>query len=362
MDMRTPGNRSTFRVPRRQVRVTGTPIQPRSSVRGGLIEATCTSTPLQPQNNSVIAPSITTFNNAQVHSVSHAYPRINVYEHVDQTLFLDPGNYELHQITKPAMLLRDALQAAFQMMRTNRVTSISKPQMEQLQMLFDFLIASAHTASAETLTKQYSSNSRTKSPDRSLSVRKYRYPKFQKQPITSRSIETKSLPYLEKENMNLETIVGSVRAKILSARSFVNSKTLAFIFEYCGNEVLGLSPFVVDYVSHELTSRFQRVSGQQLSNPGLNPSHAKLLTLITNSPVSAEPLRSPTTIMSSAPVGAATPTPSRLAEEAAYGKLPFDRFALVMPIPYSRVEKFLPISVGSLGLFEGSRGRPETMG
>jgi hypothetical protein len=78
-----------------------------------------------------------------------------VYEQEDQTLHLDTGSFALHHLTKALMLLQETLIAPFDSARTNRLTKISGPQVEHLHMLFDFLLASAHAASADCVMKKY---------------------------------------------------------------------------------------------------------------------------------------------------------------------------------------------------------------
>lgn len=68
--------------------------------------------------------------------------------------------------------------------------------------------------------------------------------------------------------MKLDTVVGSVDAKLLSARSILDSDTIAFKLRYHGNAKLKVSPFAVDFVSPQSGVRY-----------GLYPSTSELLVL-----------------------------------------------------------------------------------
>jgi hypothetical protein len=209
----------------------------------------------------VITRSTADFTDPHLSFVSYSRLKINIYEQADQSLFLDTGNHALDQITKPAVFLRDSLIASLNAMRTNRIASISEAQAEHLQMLFDFLVASAHTASVDSITKQYSNSSGTKLLDRSFPTSESKGMIVQRGGTSSSSIVEAFLPAsLEEISMTLNTVAGTVKAKILSARSYTDATTLAITFEYLGDTSLGLSAFAVDYMSHELVSCFHVVS------------------------------------------------------------------------------------------------------
>lgn len=168
-------------------------------------------------------------------------------------VFFDTGNYTLRQITKPALLLRDSLFRSFQAMHINHVVSISKAQLEHLQVLFELFLASAHTESAEAIIEKYGDTSRAKLLDRGLPAKKCE--DTQRRDIQSSTIAKRSLPtYLQVTDMTLDTNVGSVKGTVCSARSCIDSTTLAFTFEYLGDKSLGLSPFTVQFMAHEVTS------------------------------------------------------------------------------------------------------------
>ncbi|PVI04943.1 hypothetical protein DM02DRAFT_668655 [Periconia macrospinosa] len=252
-----PSSRPIFRVPRRQPRATGTQIQLRSSPQRSLVEADCTPTRLSRRKDDVITPGTADFNGTHLPFIKYNCPKIKVYEQADRTLVLDTDNYALHQVTKPAMLLRDSLIASFETMRTNRVLRISETELGHLQMLFDFLVASAHTASAESIMKNYANSSGSKTLDGVFPASKCKGAIFQRRGIGSDGIKKRSLStYLEEKSMTLNTDVGSVKAKILSARSYTDSTTLAITFEFLAGSTLGLSPFAVYFMSHELQDYF----------------------------------------------------------------------------------------------------------
>ena len=151
------------------------------------------------------------------------------------------------------MFLRDSLVASFNAIHTNPYVSISEVQTKHLEMLFDFLIASAHTASVETILKKYGIGSGTKLLDQRFPVSMYEDTVVQKRGISSSSMAKGSLPaYPEEKSLTLDTNMGSVKVKILSARTRTDSATLAFTFEYLGDANLGLSPYAVHYMSHAL--------------------------------------------------------------------------------------------------------------
>lgn len=186
-------------------------------------------------------------------STGNSCPKINISERADRTLVLDTGNYALDEITKPAMLLRDRLVDSLDAKRTGANVAISEPQAGHLQMLIDFLVVSAHTASAEALMKRYGYGSETKLLDRGSPSLKIKSPMIRKEQPDYRSITEESMPvYVEKKSMTLDTRIGSVRATILSARTSTDSTTLVFTFEYAGDPGLGLSSFAVNFMSHTL--------------------------------------------------------------------------------------------------------------
>ncbi|CAO2658641.1 Nn.00g063640.m01.CDS01 [Neocucurbitaria sp. VM-36] len=280
LSARPPSSRALFRVQRRQVRVSSTPIPPRSNAQNSLIIAASTSHPVQFRQNEVVRPNSVIFNDPRISSFSHAYPRVNIFEQEDQTLIVDTGNYGLHQITKSVLILRDSLIESLSTMRTKGATGISEPQIEQLQMLFDSLIASAHTASAEAIAKKYGSMSLVKLLDGNSTVSKSKGNIIRKRDNDPISITKGSLPiYLEEKAMKLDTTLGSVDAKLLSARSIVASTTIEFNFWYYGNAQLSLSPFAVHFKSPLLSNK----CGFDLVRSGLPGLVASFLpTVITS--------------------------------------------------------------------------------
>jgi hypothetical protein len=242
-------------------------IQSQSSSQSSLVKADCTPIRLDARKDSVITRSTADFTDPHLSFASYSRLKINIYEQADQSLFLDTGNYTLDQITKPAVFLRDSLIASLNAMRTNGTASISEAQVEHLQMLFDFLVASAHTASVGSIKKQYNISSETKVLDRSFPTSESKGITVQKGSTYSSSIMEASLPTsLQEMSMTLNTVAGTVKAKILSARSYTDATTLAITFVYFGDARLGLSAFVVDFMSHELVSCFHRYFLSSLNN------------------------------------------------------------------------------------------------
>ncbi|KAF1843155.1 uncharacterized protein K460DRAFT_418272 [Cucurbitaria berberidis CBS 394.84] len=254
----SPSNKSTVRVRRRQVRVTRAPIQSRNYARGDITKASYASTPLQRRKNGVIIPHAAVVDEPYILPAGYICPKINVVQQEDQTLFIDTGNYDLYQFTKPASLLRDFLAAAFHKMRASHFFSISDSQLEHLEMLLDCLVASAHTASAQNIAEKYDNCSKLKSLKQSHPIRKYKDARFRQRSMDSSSSMNRSLPfYPQEKKFKLDTIIGFVQASILSARSFRSSRTLAVVLQYYGNEALNLLPFAVEFASYELMNYLQ---------------------------------------------------------------------------------------------------------
>lgn len=102
--------------------------------------------------------------------------------------------------------------------------------MQQLQLLFDTLLASAHYASAEAIMHNCRSISRKKWNNQSRNCIK-----------TPHSDAMDSFPvWTEERLLKLDTSMGSVHASILCTRSVLAFKTLAIEFHYGGNERLKL--------------------------------------------------------------------------------------------------------------------------
>lgn len=181
-------------------------------------------------------------------SIGNPFPKINVSEQADGTLILDAGNYALDQITKPAMLLRDLLVDSLSVSFTHGAVAVSEHQAAHSRMLIDFLVASAHTASAEALMKRYGNGSWTQLLKRGSSGRKFKDPAVRRQALGFGEAPV----YLEKKDVTVDTRIGSVEATIVSARTRAGSTTLVFTFEYAGDPGLGLSPFAVHFMSHAL--------------------------------------------------------------------------------------------------------------
>ncbi|KAJ4365146.1 hypothetical protein N0V83_008764 [Neocucurbitaria cava] len=183
---------------------------------------------------------------------SHSYPKVNIFEQEDRTLVIDTGNYDLDQITKSALLLRDPLINSLSRMRTMAAIGINKPQLEHLLTIFDLLIASAHTASAEAIAKKHGSIASVEPLDRRSTASRSKDLTIRRKDKEFTEIPKKYFPmFLEEKTMKLGTIVGSVDAKLLSARSIIESKIIGFKLSYHGNAKLKLSPFSVQLFSSQ---------------------------------------------------------------------------------------------------------------
>ncbi|KAF2874253.1 hypothetical protein BDV95DRAFT_604441 [Massariosphaeria phaeospora] len=206
---------------------------------------------LRGEKESATMPCISAFDDPRYPSSSQGFPRLVVYEQADQTLVLDTGNYALNEITKPAILLQDSLIAALDTMHTAHISGISKTSIKKLEQLFDFVVASAHTASADIIARKYSDSAHAKELVQGCSCKD----------VSKKQTRKTGLAICIEENcIELDTTVGSVNAKLLSGRTNVYSELLAFKFQYCGNAVLNLSPFAVDFVSYKRTSLFTTIS------------------------------------------------------------------------------------------------------
>jgi hypothetical protein len=190
-------------------------------------------------------------------STKYTYPKVHIYEQADQTLILDTGNYALHEITKATMLLQDSLRTSFDAMRTNCSISISKAQVKNLQMLFDLVLASALTASADRVMHNYTSSSTNMLPGQSLPTNQHKRTIVGRQIMSTSSTAQKASIYLRTQNMVLDTGVGSVEVEVLSAWSGTAPITLALTFEYLGYAHLGVSPFSVCFMSNKIERLFR---------------------------------------------------------------------------------------------------------
>lgn len=132
---------------------------------------------------------------------------------------------------------------------------ISKAQVECLQTLLDFLVASACTTSIETIMRKHISGAGTGIGHGYFPAGKCKTVAIQRRDILSSAAARRSIPMsLDEQSMTLDTNAGSIYAKILSARSYNGSLTLAFTFGYIGYAKLGLSPFVVHFMSSLLST------------------------------------------------------------------------------------------------------------
>jgi hypothetical protein len=184
-------------------------------------------------------------------------PNIKIYEQADQTLAFDTGNYTLYQFTKPAMLLQDALTTSFERLKNKSSINISEAQLGHLQKLFDLLVASAHTASADHIMQRHGASSKAKRYSQTFPSNIFgsKNPNVRRQGAKLSSISRNPVStYLEEKHLSLDTDVGSVSAKVLIARCYGESRTLAFAFEYTSQAALRLSPFATDIMAHELDS------------------------------------------------------------------------------------------------------------
>ena len=84
--------RAIFRVPRRRVRVTHTPIESQSS-SCDLVKTGGTASRISHRKSSMITPDASNCNGSNLPPTSYTRPKINIYEQADQALFLDTGNY-----------------------------------------------------------------------------------------------------------------------------------------------------------------------------------------------------------------------------------------------------------------------------
>jgi hypothetical protein len=243
-----------FKFPNRQASVAGVQLHPRIRPRKRLPRSQSNSSPL----DHPITPGIVLFNGSQSTHFNHSSPKYSVYERVDDSLFLDCGNFSLHEITKPAILLRDTLMESLGMISNNLFVGFSELQRKHLLMLFDFLVASAHVVSAETITASYGNSASSAMFERGLLDGEFKYIKTHKRLTNSKTVANSFVPtFLNERCTTLNTPVSSVKAQILSAWSSSHSKTLAFTFQYFGNGTLDLSPFAVDFKSHQLQGCFQ---------------------------------------------------------------------------------------------------------
>lgn len=120
-------------------------------------------------------------------------------------------------------------------------------------MLFEFLVASAHTASADIITKKYGNSALVAVSSQHCASGTRKSAKLNNRAVGPSIVTEDQLPiYLKESSMQLDTLVGHVDAKILTRRSPEQSHTMAFQFQYHGNSALRLSPFAVDFTSHEL--------------------------------------------------------------------------------------------------------------
>ncbi|KAH7396823.1 hypothetical protein DE146DRAFT_52241 [Phaeosphaeria sp. MPI-PUGE-AT-0046c] len=175
-------------------------------------------------------------------------PELSMYEQADKTLIIETSNYELGQFAKALFLLRDSFVSCLGggSYSINRVVSISKPQADHLGMLFDFLVASAHESSAQAIMNKYQDAANVAPSRVQLATN---FEKRQDGNVNDRKDTQKAL-YLVEENVTMETNIGAVHARILSARSSKGMMTLGFEFHYTGHQSLALSPFAINYMSH----------------------------------------------------------------------------------------------------------------
>lgn len=209
---------SALRMSRRQAKVTfgqsrGSSMRP-ARTQGELRTRTHHTVSTRADNRVPISPFVNTI-----------YPEINIYEQVDGRIVIDRGNYALHDIMKPALLLQSLL-ASFDAMRINRVVSIGETEVQRLHMIFHILLASAHSASAENIMEQYlacagitsGGGAYPASPIQSL----------QRRGRPSVRNRTALMPtYLEQKSLELDTEIGSVKVKMLLARSKASSLVLS---------------------------------------------------------------------------------------------------------------------------------------
>jgi hypothetical protein len=176
--------------------------------------------------------------------VNPDHPRLKVYEQADRTLLFETGNCELHEITKSAAFLQDSLATCFEDLHTHAGLGIDKAPLEHIQKLFDLLIASAHTSSAEHIMKKYGGiTSPAKMSSETPVNTTVSTTSINKSPVAT---------CLEDKTFSLATNVDCIKIKILIARSFGDSRTVAFTFQYTGSESLNLPPLTIDFMSHEL--------------------------------------------------------------------------------------------------------------
>jgi hypothetical protein len=209
---------------------------------------------------------VTAFDAVQVNNHPGAYsnylrPTIGIYEQEDETFILDSNNHELHEIAKSVLLLRDSLVVSFQTASICQNIDISEDQVQHLELLFDLLIASTHTACASAIMQRYDAALEYENIG---SLCKSRVVGGLNRGHGSKILGSTGSKYpttgfLDERNLTLASTFGSVRVKILSARSTDSgsiSRTLAFNFEYLGNVQLDLAPFSVQFVAHGLDRYF----------------------------------------------------------------------------------------------------------
>ncbi|KAL5355678.1 hypothetical protein BJX96DRAFT_170900 [Aspergillus floccosus] len=173
-------------------------------------------------------------------------PKIWIHEQPDSTYFFETGDVDLRSIIKPILLLQDYLITALDATRTGQVLRITSAQAEQFRLLFDLLMASAHSACADALLQQYS---------QVLGPFEKRQTVHSEKEDAYRPSESNPLPMLvDEEGFSLDTTIGTIRANILISRWDREEKTLAFTFQYFGSRKSGLSPFVVEYRSQDIRS------------------------------------------------------------------------------------------------------------
>lgn len=184
-------------------------------------------------------------------------PALSIFEQADKTLIIETGNFELSQFAKSLFLLRDSFVSCLGSCSMNRVVSISKPQAEHFGMLLDFLVASAHESSARAIMDKYRHCVNAVPTRRPLSAghEKHRGAQHHRKDETSNDHrETNTALYLIEENVTMETCMGAVHARILSARSKKTMVTLGFELQYAGHQKLTLSPFAINYMSPTLST------------------------------------------------------------------------------------------------------------
>jgi hypothetical protein len=129
-------------------------------------------------------------------------------------------------------------------LHTHAGLGIGKAPLEHIQKLFDLLIASAHTSSAEHIMKKYGGI---------ISAAKTGSEMPTNITVSTSSINKSAVgTCLEDKTFSLDTDVGCIKTKILIARRSGDSRTVAFTFQYTGSESLNLSPLTIDFMSHEL--------------------------------------------------------------------------------------------------------------